>query len=211
MGNNATKRFFEIVLVLVITLVLYTNFFISDKSSKKKALDTQIQTEEIKYYSSFLPDDGKQKGSCWTVSTASSLDNAYRCVTDKGIYDPCLKLEDGHILCVEDPELEAVFELILNKPLPDVSEIREQASSEHLVPWMVKLTDGRKCFAETGAASFVAGKYYYLSCGRDDKGLYVVGELDKNSPIWKIHLIHFKHESDEPLVTETIDVIKAFK
>jgi len=95
----------------------------------------------------------RQTGYCWTASIASQRSDAYRCMVENSIHDPCFVLSEHSVACPSDPASNSGVEVSLTKPLPE-STIAANA-------WMMKLTSGAMCNIGTGTT--IEGYPFYCS------------------------------------------------
>ena len=132
----------------------------------------------------YLPElpDATQEGSCWTTSIAAfGREDAWRCMVENSIYDPCFQLDDGTVVCGADPVTgEVGFQLVLTEPLPESDLPADAVPSA----WMVVLADGTFCSRATGTMGFVDEKPTTFYCASDDPDETVVllDELQPGTP-----------------------------
>ena len=109
------------------------------------------------------------KGSCWTSSIASPRLDAFRCMTDNEIYDPCFKIDPKSVGCPTDLAKNSGIVFDLTKPLPP-------PESPLPVPqaFMMILASGATCNRATGTV--VADFPYYCS---GEKGVCQGPDLSK--------------------------------
>jgi hypothetical protein len=124
-------------------------------------------------------------GECWTGSAADSRPDAWRCFLGDNILDPCFSNAGGtstFVLCAEDP-WSSVVRLALTKPLPQdmANEASDDPTAKH--PWAIKLDDGKKCVAFTGATGAIAGIGVSYGC---DGGGFLAGEPHRGKQTWTI-------------------------
>ncbi len=109
-----------------------------------------------------IPHGPKKVGECWTNSIAVPRLDAWRCITDNQIYDPCFSsrgLKDAVICNANPADGSPGFVLELAKPLP--SRSRPSGSRR---PWLLKLADGSTCELQTGTIPLVAGLEVPYGC-----------------------------------------------
>lgn len=129
--------------------------------------DTASQTQVIKYKPVSIPEKN-DSGSCWTTSIATpSNEKAWRCSAGNLIYDPCFDVGDNKVVCDPNPEKNGSgLVLKLTEKLPSVSN-RPKLENTH--PWIYKLANNIRCYAQTGTAESIDGDFYYYVC--DNKAL----------------------------------------
>lgn len=128
---------------------------------------TQVIVPQFKLLGST---DDAQKGHCFADSISAQRSDAYRCMVDNQIFDPCFSGgEKDFVVCANDqmpPRFNRV--IALTKPLPKHSSVTGQTKQ----PWLVKLADGRYCQPYTGTLPVVNGKVLTYACsGKRSGGL----------------------------------------
>jgi hypothetical protein len=95
-------------------------------------------------------------GSCWTTSIAAPSANAYRCIAENSILDPCFAPAQPtgpvQVACVPDPWADATV-LRVTGALPDHAPPADR--SRH--PWAFELANGTRCVAATGTVPQING------------------------------------------------------
>ncbi len=92
----------------------------------------------------------KDNAKCWE-SIASTRSDAYRCILDNLIYDPCFYAADwGIVDCPQNPKDHQV----LTVPKLDGNKANSKKKLPQ-VPWYVVLEDGTKCNFYTGLTEVV--------------------------------------------------------
>lgn len=107
-------------------------------------------------------------GSCSTGSLADGADqNAWRCSSGNGIYDPCFAPPDEsnvtQVACAQSP-WSGVDLLTLGQPLPSSSTGTTGNTGSTPVPWFMELANGDKCGQTTGAAFSAGGLSLSYEC-----------------------------------------------
>lgn len=186
---------------------------------KPSQTNGQEKTEVIIYKQTYVPKEQKE-GYCWTSSnTAWSNSSAYRCMSANHIYDPCFETDSHKVVCDVDPEIpESGFELHLTQDLP----IQERTIKDK--PWLLKLQNGFRCYATTGAASMINGQYFYYICGTETQAQGVLFpnnerksliDIDKSTPMWKVQLSYPSQweniEQSDIIRTETVNIITVWE
>src|SRR5260370_39158208 len=102
-------------------------FFVSISSALAQPPVSSLSMTEtsIVHFVPPVPANDTREGSCWTNSIAvPARHDAYRCMVENGIHDPCFIVPPNHdrLLCDADPALKTDgFLLKLIKPLPRTS------------------------------------------------------------------------------------------
>jgi hypothetical protein len=105
-------------------------------------------------------------GQCFATSLTTGRDDAYRCTSGNELLDPCFSNPNsasgsGQVACPY-PSPDSVTIINLTAELPTAPPGQASAPS----PWLVILTDGRRCWSTSGAAGFqVAGLANTFACG----------------------------------------------
>ncbi len=124
-------------------------------------------------------------GECWTGSGADLRPDAWRCFLGDNILDPCFSNAGGtstFVLCAQDP-WSSVVKLTLRKPLPQDMANESSGDPTAKRPWSIKLADGKRCVALTGATGTIAGLGIGYGC---EGGGVLVGEPHRGRPTWTI-------------------------
>lgn len=199
-----TKSYLFILLVICVVAfsALYYIFRIQPTTGIKD------KTEIIKYKQTYVPKEN-EPGNCWTTSIAAPTnENAWRCMSEQFIYDPCFKTELGKIVCGVDPDVsESGFELKLTEALPERTDFKFK-EEDILSSWIVELKNGLKCGMITGTATLVGKEYAYYQC---QENIVLVGFFDKSSPLWKAKVAYLKEASGQAIKQETINVLKSWE
>jgi hypothetical protein len=101
-------------------------------------------------------------GSCWTSSIALSDPNAFRCISNNQILDPCFApphvTAPTTVACFSDPWTPGLLLTLSEKlPAPD--------PGTRTTPWALELADGTRCVALTGTVDQVGTLDMGYSCG----------------------------------------------
>ncbi len=140
-------------------------FFVSISSALAQPPVSSLSMTEtsIVHFVPPVPANDTREGSCWTNSIAvPARHDAYRCMVENGIHDPCFIVPPNHdrLVCDADPALRTDgFLLKLIKPLPETSHAARRRE-----PWILKLADGSICEAMTGTLPAVNGQPARWSC-----------------------------------------------
>lgn len=136
------------------------------------------RTKVIVYEATVSEDTDVRSGSCFAPAlTVNGRDDAWRCMLDNEIQDPCFTVGASRVLCGVDPtEANPGFVLELTEPLPDPL-LDDDAPQQY---WLLELADGTVCNFATGASAVsAAGERvnYLCSNGGGILGHVVEGEL----------------------------------
>ena len=141
----------------------------------------------------------EQEGYCWTESLGSGQSDAWRCMVDNSIYDPCFAIagETGAVACgaspVDDPY---AFRVKLTRPLP------ERTAPAVDRPWIVELADGVVCGYLTGASTGVGGERANYGC---TDGWYILGD-PKPGQVWTANQVQIAVTRGGPTLLDSADV-----
>ncbi|MEO7201545.1 MAG: hypothetical protein ABI431_02540 [Candidatus Tumulicola sp.] len=132
-------------------------------------------------------------GYCWTDSIATSRGDAYRCMSGNSIYDPCFAPSDHPhaVACSHDPFAKRVVLFKLTKPLPSAPTPMTQWLQPHNQPWGLVLTNGEKCFFETGATDAVHDERLNYQC-KDPR--WIIGQPDQSAPLWTAQSVNWPNK-----------------
>ena len=121
------------------------------------------------------------EGSCWTGSVAVPRTDAWRCMVDNAILDPCFGSQDATaVICVRSPlDASDSVQINLTEPLPQAQEPVEAR------PWFLELADGTTCAPLTGTLPPVPGERVIYGCS---DGSYIQG-LPHVDLVWTAHRI----------------------
>jgi hypothetical protein len=142
-------------------------------------------------------------GSCWTSSIADSADQeAWRCMSDNGIYDPCFAPSESanltQVACFESPWSGAQL-LDLTQPLSYSSS--DTTNGGISLPWFMQLANGDRCGLITGAAGEAGGVTLNYGCQSAD-----ASTPNMTTQPWTVE--YLPNGSD---VLSTVDVVTAWR
>ncbi len=107
------------------------------------------------------------KIECWTDSLATPRIDAFRCMHENVIYDPCfdIPLNGDFVSCPNTPHEDDLYFMVDKTKYKSVHDIfqdegvelndEEVSTSSH--PWYITLKDGTGCKMVTGVTSQIAG------------------------------------------------------
>ncbi len=127
------------------------------------------------------------KGQCFAGSVADPRRDAWRCMVDNVIWDPCFSDTKvaSWVLCPVDgtPFGKRVERLALSKALPRTRGNRGLPGQGN--PWAIKLRGGKVCTFLTGATFAFHGKRVNYGCDRDT---FLAGSPNRSKATWTITL-----------------------
>lgn len=173
-----------------------------------------IATRIITYVPTGAPADGAQTGSCWTNSlTAFGREDAWRCVSDNWIADPCFQLAGNSnvVICSPDPiKDDPGFTMTLAELLPTVDIPDAAAESYANNGWAVRLADGNACYFAAGATFALGDDRANYGCMEGD--WYIMGDLIPGT-IWqaKLATVTMGENGAELKDSKTVDVVTVWK
>ena len=151
------------------------------------AATTAASTKVVKYSANTINAKKVVKGSCWTSSIASPRSDAFRCMVDNEIYDPCFKIDPKSVGCPTDIAADRGVVIDLTKPLPPPESPQPTPQA-----WAMVLQTGALCNRGTGTivADFpfycagetgvckapdlsVAKTAYFVKCGKPVDAMHV--------------------------------------
>jgi putative hemolysin/phosphoserine phosphatase len=134
-----------------------------------------VTATEVITYEPGPPTGEPQEGSCWTGSLAVWREDAWRCMVDNAIYDPCFASGEA-VICGASPTTTTdSFALTLTEPLPE-PEVPADADGH---AWQVELPDGVVCEFATGAMGAVGDDRinYFCPSPDPDQTVVILGDL----------------------------------
>jgi hypothetical protein len=163
---------------VLFAVALFVDVAHADQSSTQVRLFSAFGPEAIH---ADLTIKSRASGSCWTSSLADSgRPDAYRCMVEHSIIDPCFRAPSGlTVVCPDGPFSHAVVVISLKRAIPRVTKAAETEPP----PWGLRLANGLRCSFLTGATWVEGGMRANYSCGKG----YVFGEPDRAPPgLWHI-------------------------
>ncbi|MEN9934192.1 MAG: hypothetical protein RLZZ387_771 [Chloroflexota bacterium] len=166
------------------------------------ATDAVTATTEITYRPAPSSAESRQ-GWCMSSSLAAWRPDAWRCMVDSEIYDPCFAVPGASesVICGADPTTgSAGFTLRLTQPLTAADV--PQATTTHA--WMLELADGTICGYATGATGGVGDKRINYLCQSADPSQRraILGDLQAGT-VWTAELAVITPGAAGPEVTES--------
>jgi hypothetical protein len=140
----------------------------------------------------------ERTGSCWSTSNVLNRVDAWRCMADNTIYDPCFSIPGNSqaVICDTSPLSDSTgLKLNLTESLPARGTVSPVKSA-----WAFELADGTNCsFLGSATASFDGNRVNY-SCS---DGWFILGEL-QDGQVWTARKIRLS--SDLSSIKESVQV-----
>ena len=155
-------------------------------------------TETTKQLPTVIAD--KKSGECWQQSQLIKREDAWRCIAEGHVYDPCFVRRFGtHLeaVCVESPWSSKGVQLSVTTPLNNNQH--ETLDMSRTFPWAVELTNGQRCQAIESSAQYDGLTVHY----RCDENKELIGDLQRCNSAWKI----LQHTSNG---IETVTIARAW-
>ena len=151
--------------------------YIPDVDIINIAKDENYQnTEVIQYAPPEILPKKILDGYCWTSSLATNRTDAWRCMNDHSMLDPCFNLtKSKKVICPNNPADEnddLVLNLTKSLPKPD-PQLNEFQSEEYV--WYIELQNGSYCLPIIGASAFVGNDRANFLCESEE---YIMGKLN---------------------------------
>lgn len=99
----------------------------------------------VKYSAATMTATKHVSGNCWTSSIASQRPDAFRCMVNDEIFDPCFGIDDKSVACPDPAALNTGEIVDLTKPLPPA-----QSPPPSPQAWAMVLESGAHCNRATG-------------------------------------------------------------
>lgn len=127
-----------------------------------------------------------KEADCWIRSLSSNRSDAFRCMSENYIYDPCFidPFNQDIVVCpgnsIGDDEY---FKAKIEKVAYD-----QPINQEKGFPWFIRLYNGRDCRFITGATIEIADKRMdYLCDGSDETDNFLLLPITKDNELLKIN------------------------
>ena len=158
---------------------------------------TAESTQIIVFHPEGVPTQ-ERTGSCWSTSNVLNRVDAWRCIADNSIYDPCFSIPGNNqaVICDTRPLSDSTgFKLNLTESFPARGTVSPVKSA-----WAFELADGTNCTFMGGATATFEGKRVNYSCS---DGWVILGGLQEGQvwTAWKVRL-----SSDFSSIEESIQV-----
>jgi len=154
-------------------------------------------TQVIEFHPEGVPTQ-ERTGSCWSTSNVLNRIDAWRCIADNSIYDPCFNIPGNSqaVICDASPLSGSTgFKLNLTESLPARGSVSPVKSA-----WAFELADGTKCIFMGGATASFEGERVNYSCS---DGWVILGELQEGQ-VWTARKVRLS--SDFSSIEESVQV-----
>ena len=158
---------------------------------------TSESTQVIVFHPEGMPTQ-ERTGSCWSASDVLNRVDAWRCMADNSIYDPCFSIPGNSqaVICDTSPLSDSTgFKLNLTESLPARGTASPLKSA-----WAFELADGTNCIFTGGATATFEGKRVNYSCS---DGWSILGELQEGQ-VWTARKVRLS--SDFSSIEESVQV-----
>lgn len=158
---------------------------------------TSESTQVIVFHPTGVP-TLERNGSCWSASDVLNRVDAWRCMADKSIYDPCFSIPGNSqaVICDTSPLSDSTgFKLNLTESFP-----ARGTESPIRSAWAFELADGTNCIFVGGATATFEGKRINYSCS---DGWSILGELQEGH-VWTAQKVRLS--SDFSSIEESVQV-----
>lgn len=117
------------------------------------------------------------EANCWTGSLSSGRTDAYRCMVDSSIYDPCFEdsVDLSSVVSCPRKPYEKKTQRFKMKSKPEDNNDTFLRPDKN-VPWYIILSDKRECRFITGATGRIADHRIDYECGDGESLLLPVQE-----------------------------------
>ena len=125
----------------------------------------------------------KKTGECRLQSQLIKREDAWQCVAEGKVYDPCfVELYGSHLeaVCPESPWLKNAVQIIVSAPLDNKQH--ESLDMSRTFPWAVELTSGEKCQAVATTAQYDGLPVRYHCEGNSE----LIGHVQRCDSMWKM-------------------------
>ncbi|KTD19026.1 hypothetical protein [Legionella jordanis] len=149
------------------------------------------QDTELKLYQPF--DDHAQQspriisqqvqGECWQQSQRIKREDAWRCMAQGKIYDPCFVKQYGaanEAICPQSPWVGTTVKITLSSPVDNSQNVPLDMAEAY--PWAIELTDGEKCQAVDEGGNYDGLPIRY-QCDRQS---VLIGHIQRCKAEWGI-------------------------
>lgn len=140
-------------------------------------------------------------GQCWQQSQRIKREDAWRCMAEEQIYDPCFVNPFGsqtHAVCPLSPWRASSVQLNLASPLDNRQHSVLDMSEAY--PWAIELTNGEQCQALDEGGVFDGLPIHYQCTNQN----VLIGRVQRCKPTWSML------ERQENGRVETVTIAKAW-
>ena len=142
----------------------------------------------------------KKTGECAEQSHRIKREDAWHCVADNQVYDPCFVQRFGtHLeaVCLYSPWSTKAIQIVVNHPLDETSQ--ETLDMSTTFPWAVELNHGERCYSIESKILYDHLPVRY----RCDNEAVLIGHVQRCDPEWKM----LQHNAQG---ISTVEIIKAW-
>lgn len=125
----------------------------------------------------------RTSGACFSGSELAIRSDAWRCMVDNVILDPCFTVDQSHVLCPTDGPWGSQSDL-LSLPGGVPTNLQDSNAGTSGQPWALQLADGSQCLLLGGATTVVAGQRLNYDCAN---GLALYGNVQRSGQVWMIY------------------------
>jgi hypothetical protein len=203
--SNRPKIAFSSILGIYVksmkrVVIIFLSVFIL---SELFAADTELQlyrpfTETTKQLPLKIVE--KKTGECVQQSKLIVREDAWRCVTEGSVYDPCFVKPYSSqkiVVCPGTPWTKLGIEIQVSKPLDNAQHLTLDMSQTF--PWGVELVDGKNCQAVEELVQYDNLAVHY----RCDDSTVLIGHVQRCQNVWKM----LQHDSHG---ITTVEIAKAW-
>lgn len=122
-------------------------------------------------------------GQCWQQSTKARREDAWRCLAEGRVYDPCfVKQYSQHkkVICPQSPWVGNSVEITVATALDDSQH--ESLDMSRAYPWAIELTNGEHCEAVDSNQDYDGLPIRY-HCSQQK---VLIGHVQRCANTWKI-------------------------
>lgn len=146
---------------------------------------SEVASTEVIVYQADPPPSGvtAEQADCFSESLAAvGRPDAWRCMVENTIYDPCFALDETHLMCRPNPIVDDIGTYIeVTEPLTE-GTATETPENEQV--WLFVLADGTYCTPLTGTSMVVDDVRVNYSCSNGES---VLGYPQEGEP-WTAEL-----------------------
>ena len=125
----------------------------------------------------------KRVGQCAQQSELIKREDAWRCISENKVFDPCFIQPDGshlHAVCPTSPWVNQAVEITVSSPLDNKQY--QALDMSRTFPWAIELTTGEKCQAIDTREEYDGLPVRY----RCDKQTELIGHVQRCEGMWKM-------------------------
>ena len=158
---------------------------------------TSGSTQVIVFHPEGVPSQ-ERTGSCSSASDVLNRGDAWRCIADTSIYDPCFSIPGNGqaVICDTSPLSDSPgFKLDLTGSLPARGTVSPVKSA-----WAFELADGTNCIFVGGATASFDGQRINYSCS---DGWSILGDIQEGQ-VWTARKVRLS--SDLSSIEDSVQV-----